>query len=1427
MGSTYAILLTLVIAMPAVSLGAAYGSHDSDSIHAISVTSVDGAYRVGDVVDIFVNLPEPVSVNPGGIIDGQNGYDKLFFPYDVTTVVIDGRTYALIASYGDNGVQIIDITDPSSPVAVASVSEGDSDGTGTFDELLGASSVSTVVIGGNTYALVTSYFDDGLQIIDITDPSNPAVTASVADDINSFDTLDGADDIATVTAGDGTYALVVSNLDDGLQIIDITDPSNPAAVASIVDSTEGNETPFHVLDGVRSITTVGIGSGAYALVASEIDDGIQIINITDPSNPVATASVTNGVDSFDALKSAYDVTATAIMGSVYALVSSNNNDSGIQIIDITDPASPVAVASMTYGMYPNLRQPQSIDTIVINDVPYALVTALGGDTLFIINIEDPSNPVVSADVTDGDVFSELSWAYGVATAAIDGRTYALVAGFMDHGIQMIDITTPSAPTPASYVPRIELDTIPARYAVYAGGSGTSQLTFTYIVQEGDASGDLGYAGSDSLLLNGSILNNGTDITIALPEPASAQSLNGTSDVAIEDLPIITPVGPLNPPGSPLDTVELPDPTATIDLSPSGIVESGTEISVTMSFSGLTFDSDTDYTFRADVKDSENADADQCEDQAGGFGLGVDRYMKKVDEDHEIRTGTISASCPAGNHTIRIGISSPDGTEVASASADFTVAAADTTAPTVASIERSDPTDQATASWTLVFEVTFSEDVTGVDAGDFELSPDSTGGGSSSGRFAQTREPAIPIADHITIQDAITVGPSGTAMSVSVAVDITHTYRGDLVIDLIAPDGTAQTLHSRTGGSANDIDRTYAPDFDGAGIAGDWILRVSDRAGGDAGTLNGWTLTVSHGGADSPVTGLAGSGSQYLVNVSATRDGTYNLDVAQGSGIADAADNPLSSPTPTGADHTYTVSRAAPPPPLTDATLSGLALSGVTLAFAPATTEYTASVAHGVTQTTVAPTVNDGGATYAVKIDGVTDADGVIPLVVGGNVITIEVTAEDGNTVKTYKVTVTRAAPTVSGPAATIELSSDSVDEGTEITVTMSFANLEFDSDTSDTDYIFRADVRNADACEGGGMGNDRYMYQVDEDPEIRAGTISASCEPGDYTVQVSVSSATNVELASATADFTISNPIEQPQQPSADATLSGLVLSGVTLAFAPATTEYTASVAHGVTQTTVTPTTNSAAATYEIRLDGTVDGDGTVPLAVGGNVITIEVTAGDGQATKTYTVTVTLAAPPSADATLSGLALSGVDLGTFDAVIAGYAAEAGNDLAETAVAPTVNHDGATYVIRLGGAVDDDGVMPLSVGENVITVEVTAEDGQTAKTYTVTVTRAAAEPTPGNPPDVPETPAGEVTGRGQVALDWNDVEGAAYYQVRFWSVTDWVELPSDDIGIVPDGSGATVSNLPVGYGYYYFSARAGNAAGVSDWSEYLQLVNPYW
>ena len=128
-----------------------------------------------------------------------------------------------------------------------------------------------------------------------------------------------------------------------------------------------------------------------------------------------------------------------------------------------------------------------------------------------------------------------------------------------------------------------------------------------------------------------------------------------------------------------------------------------------------------------------------------------------------------------------------------------------------------------------------------------------------------------------------------------------------------------------------------------------------------------------------------------------------------------------------------------------------------------------------------------------------------------------------------------------------------------------------------------------------------------------------------------------------------------------------------------------------------------------IKLGGVTDADGTVSLSVGGNVITVEVTAEDGQTTQTYTVTVTRAAPPSTDATLSALTMSSVDFGTFARGKTSYTSSVANSVSQTTVTPTVNDPGASYVIKLGGVRDVDGTISLSVGSNVITVEVTAED----------------------------------------------------------------------------------------------------------------------
>ena len=90
--------------------------------------------------------------------------------------------------------------------------------------------------------------------------------------------------------------------------------------------------------------------------------------------------------------------------------------------------------------------------------------------------------------------------------------------------------------------------------------------------------------------------------------------------------------------------------------------------------------------------------------------------------------------------------------------------------------------------------------------------------------------------------------------------------------------------------------------------------------------------------------------------------------------------------------------------------------------------------------------------------------------------------------------------------------------------------------------------------------------------------------------------------------------------------------------------------------------------------------------------------------------------------------LSDVDYGTFAPNTTTYTAQVANSVAETLVTPYVSHWGASYVVKLGGVTDINRRTSLAVGSNVITVEVTAEDLVTTKTYTITVTRAAVSAT---------------------------------------------------------------------------------------------------
>ncbi len=117
----------------------------------------------------------------------------------------------------------------------------------------------------------------------------------------------------------------------------------------------------------------------------------------------------------------------------------------------------------------------------------------------------------------------------------------------------------------------------------------------------------------------------------------------------------------------------------------------------------------------------------------------------------------------------------------------------------------------------------------------------TGGG---GVQTYTNGTDVTIIDLGTVESPITVsGRTGNApTNASISVNIVHTYRGDLVVDLVAPDGSVYNLHNRSGGSADNLVATYSRNLSTEALNGTWRLRVRDAAAADVGRIDTWSIT---------------------------------------------------------------------------------------------------------------------------------------------------------------------------------------------------------------------------------------------------------------------------------------------------------------------------------------------------------------------------------------------------------------------------------------------------------------------------------------------------------------------------------------------------------------------------------------------------------
>jgi hypothetical protein len=142
---------------------------------------------------------------------------------------------------------------------------------------------------------------------------------------------------------------------------------------------------------------------------------------------------------------------------------------------------------------------------------------------------------------------------GTTNAVIDAKAPTVVNvtstnsdGFYKAGDSIgIAITFSETVVVASGTPQLTLETgTTDRTIDYVSGTGTKTLTYTYVVQAGDATSDLEYANADTLELNGATIRDaaGNNANLKLPAPGGIGSLSRNKNITIDCVaPTVTTV----------------------------------------------------------------------------------------------------------------------------------------------------------------------------------------------------------------------------------------------------------------------------------------------------------------------------------------------------------------------------------------------------------------------------------------------------------------------------------------------------------------------------------------------------------------------------------------------------------------------------------------------------------------------------------------------------------------------------------------------------------------------------------------------------------------------------------------------------------------------------------------------------------------------
>ncbi len=466
----------------------------------------------------------------------------------------------------------------------------------------------------------------------------------------------------------------------------------------------------------------------------------------------------------------------------------------------------------------------------------------------------------------------------------------------------------------------------------------------------------------------------------------------------------------------------------------------------------------------------------------------------------------------------------------------------------------------------------------------------------------------------------------------------------------------------------------------------------------------YTDAVSNATASVTLTPTASTFSTVTVNGASVNSGSASASIPLSVGSNAVTVVVTGSDGVTTKTYTVTVVRA----PSSDAHLAGLSLEPVTIspAFSPDVFTYNLTVLLQDSVIHFEPFPADAGATVTLNGGLLPPSTVAFYLSKGMNTFSLLVTAADGVTQLTYTININRV-PSTEAHLAGLSVNTATLSPNFDANV-LSYTASAAASTTSVTITPSLMAASASITVNGVQVAN-------------HAASSPIALNAGSTTITVVVTA----QDGSTTITYTV------VVTRGSIATLSNLSLSNTSIspAFAPATTSYSASVGNLVRSKTitVTPTLTDPAASVTVNGIAVASGTASSPiyLNVGANTISVAVTAADGSAMQTYTITVTRAA--SIDANLASISPgTGPLTPAFDPNTTIYTISVKNAVSSMTVKAIVDDANATMTVNGVTLASGTTSQPAALAEGAsttITIKVTAENTGVKQTYTITVTRA--------------------------------------------------------------------------------------------------------